>query len=474
MEVSKDIQCERETLVQIITGNDADALTALTENDFAGAEHKYIFKLLNQMLVNGKELSPVSFAMENKDALMRMDVNFSVAEFLRVMVFGDVGARIQRLQEKTNVRKVIALRDNINSLLTKNKKSDAIFSEIENELIKYQSTGFTRTEITPEQLAETCIETISNRRDKEKLNKKVIFTGYKELNYITGGFERGDLVIISAKSGDGKSALAMNLSYQIAMIQKRPVYYINSEMTTEQMALRWAAITSKFNYRKMKVGNITDDEMITICENVDKVYKSKLYTLTIPDLQIANILTELRKAKRKYNIDVAVVDYIGRMDMTDNKDKEDWKLLKAAAMKLKTMAQQLDLVVIMIAQLNKSGNLAQASQMDQEADLWLNLTRVRDEEQLGKMYPFNAIAYVNKARNAENEVALPLLFTGDTLTFISNKEEAEQWQSKHNKAKAEYGEQTSVSSNSSDSEPTSFESFAKAPTKNYRRKTYRN
>ena len=113
MEVSKDIQCERETLVQIITGNDADALTALTENDFAGAEHKYIFKLLNQMLINGKELSPVSFAMENKDALMQMDVNFSVSEFLRVMVFGDVGARIQRLQEKTNVRKVIALRDNI-------------------------------------------------------------------------------------------------------------------------------------------------------------------------------------------------------------------------------------------------------------------------------------------------------------------------------------------------------------------------
>ena len=204
-------------------------------------------------------------------------------------------------------------------------------------------------------------------------------------------------------------------------------------MTTEQMALRWAAITSKFNYRKMKVGDITDDEMVTICENVDKVHKSKLYTLTIPDLQIANILTELRKAKRKYNIDVAVVDYIGRMDMTDNKDKEDWKLLKAAAMKLKTMAQQLDLVVIMIAQLNKAGNLAQASQMDQEADLWLNLTRVREEDQLAKMYPFNAIAYVNKARNAENEVALPLLFTGDTLTFISDKEEAEQWQASNGK-----------------------------------------
>ena len=433
MEVSKDAQCEREVLVQIIENNNTDALTALTVDDFALQENKYIYGLLLQMFLNGKEITPVNFAIDNKDALHKVDSKFNLPDFMHVMVYGDIGARIKRLQEKTNIRKVLALRDTINNSVNLNKKSDAIFSEIENELIKYQSTGFTRTEITPEKLAETCIETISNRRDKDKLNHKVIFTGYKELNYITGGFERGDLVIISAKSGDGKSALAMNLSYHIAMIQKRPVYYINSEMTTEQMALRWAAITSKFNYRKMKVGDITDDEMVRICENVDKVYKSKLYTLTIPDLQIANILTELRKAKRKYDIDVAVVDYIGRMDMTDNKDKEDWKLLKAAAMKLKTMAQQLDLVVIMIAQLNKSGNLAQASQMDQEADLWLNLTRVREEEQLDKMYPFNAIAYVNKARNAENEVALPLLFTGDTLTFISDKEEAEQWQKDNGK-----------------------------------------
>lgn len=469
MEVSKDIQCERETLVQIITSGDTDALTELTINDFAGAENKYIFTLLNQMFLSGKEINPVAFAIENKDALKQMDVNFSVSEFLRVMVFGDISLRIKRLQEKTNVRKIVALRDNINNALIKGKKADVIFSELENELIKYQSTGFTRTEITPEKLAEACIETISERRDKDKRNNKVIFSGFKELNYITGGFERGDLIIISAKSGDGKSALAMNLSYQIAMIQKRPTYYINSEMTTEQMALRWAAITSQFNYRKMKVGDVTDDEMVNICENVDKVYKSKLYTLTIPDLQIANILTEIRKAKRKYNIDVVVIDYIGRMDMTDNKDKEDWKLLKAAAMKFKTMAQQLDLVVIMIAQLNKSGNLAQASQMDQEADLWLNLTRVREEEQLEKMYPYNAIAYVNKARNAENEVALPLLFTGDTLTFISDKEEAEEWQRKHGKKN---GELTSESANSSDNEPTNFESFAKAPIKQYRRKTY--
>lgn len=286
MEVSKDIQCEHETLVQIIENNDTDALTALTVDDFALQENKYIYNLLLQMFLSGKEITPVNFAIENKDALQKIDSKFNLPDFMHLMVYGDIDARIKRLQEKTNVRKVIALRDSINHSLTKNDKSDAIFDAIEKELIKFQSTGFTRTEITPEKLAETCIETIANRRDKEKLNNKV---------------------------------------------------------------------------------------------------------------------------------------------------RSDWQLLKAAAMKLKTMAQQLDLVVIMIAQLNKSGNLAQASQMDQEADLWLNLTRVREEEQLAKMYPFNAIAYVNKARNAENEVALPLLFTGDTLTFISDREEAEEWQKNNGK-----------------------------------------
>ena len=444
MEVGKDITCEHETLVQIIEENNTDALATLTVNDFAAQENKHIYNLLLQMFLNGQEITPTTFAIGNKDELKKIDSNFNFPEFMRVMVYGDIDTRIKRLQEKTNVRKVLDLRDKINNALNLGRTSSAIFDGIEKELIKFQSTGFTRTEITPEKLAEACVETIAQRRDKENRNKKVIFSGYKELNYLTGGFEKGDLVIISAKSGDGKSALAMNLSYHIAMVQKRPVYYVNSEMTTEQMALRWAAITSQFNYRKMKVGDITDEEMVHICENVDKVYKSKLYTLTIPDLQIANILTELRKAKRKYNAEVAVVDYIGRMDMTENKDKEDWKLLKAAAMKLKTIAQQLDMVVIMIAQLNKAGNLAQASQMDQEADLWLNLTKITDEQQLEKLYPYNYVAYVNKARNAEKDVSLPLLFTGDTLTFISDKEEAEEWQSKYGKGFEAFGKPTAT------------------------------
>ena len=57
MEVSKDVQCEREVLIQIIEDNNIDALTLLTDKDFAAAEHKCIFNLLNDMFIAGKAIN---------------------------------------------------------------------------------------------------------------------------------------------------------------------------------------------------------------------------------------------------------------------------------------------------------------------------------------------------------------------------------------------------------------------------------
>lgn len=96
-----------------------------------------------------------------------------------------------------------------------------------------------------------------------------------------------------------------------------------------------------------------------------------------------------------------VVDYIGRMDMTNAPSKEDWQILKSAAQKLKTLAQDLGIIVVMIAQLNERGKLAQSSYMSHEADLWINLTRI-EEDNLNKFYPFNMLLQLKKARNASN------------------------------------------------------------------------
>lgn len=471
--VESDFLCERETLIQIIEDKkNLDALTVLTNDDFADAENKAIFGLLNEMFTEGKDINPTSFAVNNKDALLNINSNLTVASFMKAMVTGDINNRVERLKEKTNIRKIIKLRNKINFSLENDSKAENIFDGIEKELLTFHGTGVARKEIMPQELADVCLEVINERRDKEKRNNKLLFTSYPRFNYTTGGFEKGDLVIISAETGGGKSAFAMNIAYQIGMVQKRPTYYINSEMTTEQMALRWASILSSTIYTKLKIGAITEEEVVPICESLDKVYNSKLYTLTIPDLQIANVLTEIRKSQRKYGIEFVVVDYIGRMDLTNSADKKDWELLKSAAQKLKTLAQELKIVIVMIAQLNANGRLAQSSYMAHEADLWINLTKVEEKEKLKEIEPYNIIAFIKKSRNSESNVALPFYFYGDKLTFIENKEKAAFAKQEESENEKCYGKQMEQYSNSSDNEPTSFDSFAKGSKKNYRRKTY--
>ena len=91
--------------------------------------------------------------------------------------------------------------------------------------------------------------------------------------------------------------------------------------------------------------------------------------------------SEVRRSKERYGVEMAIVDYIGRMDTMNDRDAKEWQVLLNAARQLKTLAQELGIVVVMVAQLTSDGGrLAQGSYMKHEADLWINIKRFSDEE----------------------------------------------------------------------------------------------
>lgn len=200
------------------------------------------------------------------------------------------------------------------------------------------------------------------------------------MNRATGGLESGDLVILSGSTGGGKSAFAANLSRDICVTQKLPGLYINSEMSADQMALRWAAILGEMSHIALRAGSIHQDDFMRLPLKLDAFNSGGLHTLTIADLRVDTVLSEVRRFKAKEGIRIAIIDYIGRCDFLDNKNKDDWQLLTGAARRLKTLVQEQEIAIIMLAQLSASGRLAQASYMSHEADLWLNLRKPNEEE----------------------------------------------------------------------------------------------
>lgn len=421
----QDKDTERLVLAGMMSDKESldQGIQELLDTDFTDMIYRKIFLMISGMYANGEEVSIGTVIVKNRDEINEFGIAF-VQLFEQFVP--SIKAHIARLKECTKARKLLNLAVAIKGAVERGEECDKVYSRIEDEII-LTDTAIERTYISPKDMSDACALSLRDRYEAERREKKVIHTEFKSINYATGGLEKGDLIILSAETGGGKSAFAMNLAYQVGLVQKKPVLYLNSEMSADQMALRWNAIINHFSHSKIRRGELTQTEFYSMISKTEEMNSGKLHTITIPDLQLKHIFSETHRASKRYGIEMLIVDYIGRMDMSSSPDKKDWQILKAAAQKLKTLAQDLGIIVVMIAQLSEKGTLAQSSYMAHEADLWINLARI-EEEKLNASYPFNMILQLKKARNAPTNKPLPFYFDGDTLTFTDKKERAEIWQ----------------------------------------------
>ncbi len=407
-----------------------DVLQNVSEKDFTASETAAVFTVISQMYDAGEEVTAHTVAMKQK-ALS--DAGYIRGRDIGLMDIIDnppapheFQGFLSAVKEMTSRRIVMQAAQKVVNMVNKGESSDVLYAELEKAVVEKTKTDMKREVLRPADMQSAMYTAIEDRADKDKRNNHVLYTSFPSLNRKSGGLEKGDLVILSAESGAGKSAFAMNLAYGTAVLNKRPTLYMNSEMNTEQMALRWAAYVSKVSHGALRNGTASAEEISKALDSVDVIGNSKLYTLNIPDMQIASVIGEVLRAKARYGVEIVIVDYIGRMDAMNAKDIKEWQMMKSAAQRLKTMAQELQITVIMIAQLTSDGGrLAQSSYMAHEADLWLNIGKIV-EDKLNECFPWNYVLTFRKARNVENGQKVMLRFDGETLTFTDKESKAKE------------------------------------------------
>lgn len=336
---------------------------------------------------------------------------------------------VRRLADFSKARKLVVIAEAAIRACRDKELVDTILETLESELFNLSGGENREDVITPRQQAEDILSVVAERMDEKSRNKKCLYTASFELNTATGGLEAGDLVIISGPTGGGKTALAQNIVKDIAITQKVSSLYVNTEMSKEQMALRWAAILSgddAVNNTSLRAGRITDEQFGTLTSDLDPMYKGGLHTVTIPELTITKMMSVIRRYSMQHAIRLVAVDYIGRVD-TMNSNKDDWKQLLSAAKKLKTIGQKYGLVVLMVAQNDKSGNLAMASYMEHEADLHLHVRPLEEKEQRQLAgAPWNYAVVIKKGRSAPKGL-IPVRYVGNKLTFVYDEEVAKHY-----------------------------------------------
>lgn len=207
-------------------------------------------------------------------------------------------------------------------------------------------------------------------------------TGFSGLDRVLVGMGKGDLVIIGARPGMGKSSFTMNIAVNTALRSKKAVCVFSLEMTTEQLATRLLSSEALVDSTKLRSGNLDKDDWEKLVRSASHLAGCNIYINDTPGMTVSGMKSQLRRVK---DLGLVVIDYLGLMQSEvriDNKAQEIEKITN----NLKRMAKEFGVPVITCAQLNRSSekrtdnkptlsDLRDSGAIEQDADVVLFIFR---------------------------------------------------------------------------------------------------
>ena len=217
------------------------------------------------------------------------------------------------------------------------------------------------------------------RIDEIRENKKSlgVDVGYTKIRELIGGFNKTDLIIIGARPAMGKTALMLNFALRANV----PVGIISSEQGYEQIGQRMIAIRSKVTATEMRSGDLQDDSWPRMTNAVASLKDRQIFINDEPRITINDIARQARKWLNQFKIEALYVDYLQRIDVDGvSKNAAKHERIGEIAKGLKSLAKELDMPIIALAQVNRAvedkkdprpdmANLSDSSEIEKEADV---------------------------------------------------------------------------------------------------------
>ena len=179
-------------------------------------------------------------------------------------------------------------------------------------------------------------------------------SGFFDLDEITQGFQKSDLVIIAGRPSMGKTAFALNLIRNVAELQEYPVVIFSLEMSRQQLVYRFLSRESQVMHSKLRTGNIDEREWYAVSKAINVLGNLKIYLDDTPNLSLVSIRNKINILNLQYgNIGMIVLDYLQLLNDPTSKDTRVQELSRLTR-GLKILAKEFDTPVIVLSQLSRS------------------------------------------------------------------------------------------------------------------------
>jgi len=373
----------------------------LRPEDFYAEAHKRLFQVMLSMQEEGKPIDSVSLISRCND----LKVLTAVGGVNMIMELSDTsvsGANtkyyVELIQNKAYLRNLIAT----SQLITEEGfNAEADIDEVMDRAEK-QILNVTRTRRTSEfrdakEVVGVVLENIQKMSEQHS-NITGTASGYRRLDRITNGFQKGDLILLAARPSMGKTAFALNVALNASQISDRAVALFSLEMPAEQLITRMLSVKSRINGSDLRTGQFkSNQQWNALNEAAADLKNTKIYIDDSPSIRVAEIFSKCRKLQSEHPLGLIVIDYIQLISgsgkgSSDNRQQEVSEISRA----LKALARELEVPVIALSQLSRmveqrAGNkpqlsdLRESGSLEQDADIVLFLYREsyykREEEE---------------------------------------------------------------------------------------------
>lgn len=383
---ANDIE-ENVLAAMLIDSRGLDEAVNLIKNPavFYKPEHAIIFEVMKEMYFahESVDLSTVCYKLQTNNKLDEVGGMVAVLELTQKITSSAHIEHHCRILLQFYIRRKTALAAQMLTAKTFDDSADVfeLLRKWSNELEDLQSETLTGTrEITIAEGLKEMQKRIERLSKNEENTLTGVHTGFKRINNYTGGYQPGDLVILAARPGMGKTSKVLKTVVENAKIGNA-CGFISLEMSYQQLLARIVAIDTNFHLKQLlKTGFEKPEYFDKLLNHSDRISRYPIYVDDGTCSDISDIILKARSWKKKYNLKLLVVDYlqlVGDSSKNGNRENE----VSSVSRKLKLLAKELEIPIIVLAQLSRAvetrggskrpllSDLRESGSIEQDADI---------------------------------------------------------------------------------------------------------
>ncbi|MCR4777294.1 MAG: replicative DNA helicase [Lachnospiraceae bacterium] len=384
-------EAEQSVIGSMIMSEDAIDIASekITGEDFYSRQYGVLFDAMVELHTEGKPVDLITLQnrLQEKDVPPELAGIDAIREIMEIVpTSANVRHYAEIVYEKSILRKLIKITEGITNECFQGKGAlNDILADTEKKifgLLQNQQSG------DMESIKSIVMRTIDSIEAVAKNKGSVtgVETGFYDLDAMTAGFQKSDLIIVAARPSMGKTAFVLNIAEYAAVKHDTAVAIFSLEMSKDQLVKRILAMNSRVDSQDIRTGNLEDEDWAKLVESAATISRSKLLIDDTPGISVMELRSKCRKLKLEHNIGMIIIDYLQLMSGSKNNGESQQQVISDISRSLKAIAREINVPVIALSQLSRAveqrpdkrpmlSDLRESGAIEQDADVVMFIYR---------------------------------------------------------------------------------------------------